>query len=337
MKLIRFKTQDRLLFGVAVGDHAASFHDVMHITGDRFPLLDDIMSYLSGLPESFAQADGLCQTARQKAAGKDFSGMHRLSDVRILPPVPRPAALLDFGLSPKHLMNSTRTMTRYEFGPVKGRIMAAFIIKRIKKNSRSRILMYYKGNPLTVIGDRDEMGWPAYTSYLDIEPELAFVIGGRPGGIAGYLIFNDASARDIQFPEMMGMGPGRAKDFARGNALGPYLVTPDEIEDPLDLSVKVEIGSRYVWHGHTSDYTVRPEQVVEFCETVFPLHPGTVIGMGTVPGCTGLDNDLWINPGELIKMTFDKLGTLHQRVPEKLPALSPSRWRPRPELSGRRS
>jgi len=141
-----------------------------------------------------------------------------------------------------------------------------------------------------------------------------------------------ASARDVQFPEMMGSGPARSKDFACGNGLGPFLVTPDEIPDPLSIDVKVEIGDRYVWRGQTSEYTKRPEQVIDFCESIFPLFPGTVLGFGTIPGCTGMDNDLWIQPGEMIKMTFDILGTLHQKIPDTLPRLEKSRWEERPEL-----
>jgi 2-keto-4-pentenoate hydratase/2-oxohepta-3-ene-1,7-dioic acid hydratase in catechol pathway len=131
---------------------------------------------------------------------------------------------------------------------------------------------------------------------------------------------------------MMGSGPARAKDFARGNGLGPFLVTPDEIPNPLSLNVTVEISDRLVWRGHTSEYTRRPGQVIDFCETIFPLIPGTVLGFGTIPGCTGLDNDQWILPGEMIKMGFDGLGTLHQRVPDRLPKLEKSRWEDRPEL-----
>jgi len=206
------------------------------------------------------------------------------------------------------------------------------LAKKIKKSAKSDVLFYYKGNHLTVIGDRDEIGWPAYTSYLDIEPELAIVIGKRSHKIAGYTIFNDASARDVQFPEMTALGPTRSKDFARGNGLGPYLVTADEIPDPLSLNVRVDVAGRYMWRGHTSEYSKTPEQVIAFCETIFPLAPGTVLGLGTVPGCTGLDNDLWILPGEMIRISFDGLGTLHQQAPEKIPKLEKSRWEQRPEL-----
>jgi 2-keto-4-pentenoate hydratase/2-oxohepta-3-ene-1,7-dioic acid hydratase in catechol pathway len=332
MKLLNFQTGAFSYFGVAAGNYVASFEWLQQKTSKAYPDLDCIESYLEGLPRSFHNASALHQAASELIRQNETSGMNLLPDVKILPPVPRPTALIDFGLTPRHLINSTKTMMNHEFGPVKGKIFAGILSRRIKKSAQSEVLFYYKGNHLTVIGDHDEIGWPAYTSYLDIEPELAMVIGKGSHKIAGYTIFNDASARDVQFPEMMGSGPARAKDFARGNGLGPFLVTPDELTNPLSLNVTVEIGDRYVWRGHTSEYIKRPDQVIDFCETIFPLYPGTVLGFGTVPGCTGMDNDLWIEPGDLIKMTFDGLGTLHQLVPAELPELEKSRWQERSGL-----
>ena len=96
-------------------------------------------------------------------------------------------------------------------------------------------MLYYKCNHNAVIGDNDTIHWPAYSSYLDIEPELAIVTGNEVMPIAGYTIFNDSSARDVQFWEMVGTGPARSKDFGHSKGLGPFIVTPDEIGDPLAL------------------------------------------------------------------------------------------------------
>jgi len=194
-------------------------------------------------------------------------------------------------------------------------------------------MFYYKGNHHAVIGDNDTISWPSYTSYLDIEPELAVVTvtGNMP--IAGYTIFNDSSARDVQFPEMIGLGPARSKDFDRSKGLGPFLVTPDEIEDPLGLDVKVTIGRRYEWRGSTKEYSATPEKMLDYLKTIFTPLPGTILGMGTIPGCTGLDNDLWLLPGEKIEITFDKLGILRQNTPLSLDKLEHSRWQDRAELS----
>jgi len=97
--------------------------------------------------------------------------------------------------------------------------------------------------------------------------------------------------------------------------------------------VKVKIGDRYEWKGSTSEYSARPEKAVEYLKTIFTPLPGTVIGLGTIPDCTGLDNDLLINPSEKIEITFDKLGTLRQNTPEIVTNLEPSRWGNRKEKS----
>jgi 2-keto-4-pentenoate hydratase/2-oxohepta-3-ene-1,7-dioic acid hydratase in catechol pathway len=101
---------------------------------------------------------------------------------------------------------------------------------------------------------------------------------------------------------------------------------------PLSLSVTVKIGDRFTWKGHISEYIANPDRVVDFFKTIFPLVPGIVLGMGTIPDCTGLDNDCWINPVERITITFDGLGTLRQLVPRVPADLEASRWKKRPEL-----
>lgn len=327
MKLLTFERNGRSEFGALLGDRVVAF-DELRDGEEPDPLLASVERYLERLPDSF-------ERARELLSGVHGSrvGGHPLEEVRILPPIPRPAALLDFGLTPRHLVQSARTLLEREFGPVWGRLAHLVMKRRIERASDPVAPLYYKGNHLAVIGNGDHMGWPVYTSYLDIEPELAFVTGNPECKIAGYTIFNDASARDVQFPEMMGSGPARSKDFADSNGIGPYLVTPDEIPDPLALSVSVTIGSRYTWSGHTSEYTAHPLEVLEYYEKVFPPRPGTIVGMGTVPGCTGLDNDLWILPGERIEIHIEGLGTLCQRVSPKIGELDASRWKARPELA----
>jgi 2-keto-4-pentenoate hydratase/2-oxohepta-3-ene-1,7-dioic acid hydratase in catechol pathway len=326
VKLLSFEKDGSPGFGAVLGARVIAF-DQLSAGEESAPLLTSADRYLEHLPESF-------ERARELLARVDGSGMAGtpLEQVRILPPIPRPPALLDFGLTPGHLVRSARTLFRREFGPILGGLAYLAMKRRIERASRSDTPLYYKGNHLALIGSGDCMGWPAYTSYLDIEPELAVVVGNSACKIAGYTIFNDASARDVQFPEMMGSGPARSKDFADSNGLGPYLVTPDEIPDPLALPVSVTIGSRHTWSGHTAEYTARPLEVLEYYEKVFAPRPGTIIGMGTVPGCTGLDNDLWILPGERIEIRIEGLGTLCQHVPSKIGRLEKSRWKARPEL-----
>lgn len=266
------------------------------------------------------------------------------NEVRLLPPVPRPPALLDFGLTPRHLRDATLGLVRREIRPPFGSVaarLARLLARRAAAGKRP--FPYYRGDPCALIGDGEATSWPETSSYLDIEPELAVVVGEvGPGAsfdqadraIAGYTIFNDFSLRDLQWPVMLSLaGPPGCKDFDRSNGLGPCLVTPDQIEDPLDLEVQVHIGDRIEWRGSTREYAAHPREVVAQIASIQRVPAGTVIGLGTVPGCCSLETDQWLLPGDTIEIAFDGIGTLHQRAPDRLPPLETSRWRPRPELA----
>ncbi len=333
MKFLNFQAKSGTApkFGVVISGYAVSFETLQQKSGQTNIQLSDVYSYLENLPSSENAARDLLKYGNAYISSFNDDEKIPLEKAKILSPVPVPRALIDFGLSPRHLGNSAATLIKHAFGFF-GSIIAPFIRNRIKAAASGRML-YYKGNHHAIIGDNDTIHWPAYTSYLDIEPELAVITGNEAMPIAGYTIFNDSSARDIQFKEMMGLGgPARSKDFDCSNGLGPFIVTPDEVGDTLALNVKVKIGQRYLWKGSTSEYCVHPEEAVKFLRTVFTPLPGTVIGLGTIPDCTGLDNDLWINPGERIEIIFDKLGILRQNIPENLGKIEPSPWGIREEL-----
>lgn len=332
MKLLNFRSVsgDAILFGVVIKGYAVSFDILQQKAGKTQDELKNIYSYLENLPASEDEARELLKFGETYISSLNDKEKIPLEEAVILPPIAVPRALIDFGLTPKHLGNSAATLIKHEFG-IFGTLIAPIIKKRISAASGGKML-YYKCNHNAVIGDNDNIHWPSYSSYLDIEPELAMVTGNKARPIAGYTIFNDSSARDVQFWEMVGTGPARSKDFAHSKGLGPFIVTPDEIGNPLVLNVKVKIGERYQWKGSTSEYSAHPEKALEYLKTVFDPLPGTVIGLGTIPGCTGLDNDLWLNPGEKIEIMFDRLGILRQNIPELIGKIEPSHWGNREEL-----
>lgn len=333
MKLLNFKSPygDTPLFGIVIKGYAVSFEALQQKSGHVRKELTDVHSYLENLPVSEDAARELLKYGEAYISSFSDKEKTPLENVKILPPVPNPRALIDFGLSPRHLGNSTATLIKHAFG-VFGSLIAPIAKNIVQAATRGKML-YYKGNHNAIIGDNDTIHWPSYSSYLDIEPELAIITGNQAVPIAGYTIFNDSSARDIQFKEMLGLGgPARSKDFDRSNGLGPFIVTPDEVGDPLALNVKVKIGNRMEWKGSTSEYSAHPVKALDYLKTVFTPLPGTVIGLGTIPDCTGLDNDLWINPGEKIEIIFDKLGILRQNIPEVLGKMEPSSWGNREEL-----
>ncbi len=182
--------------------------------------------------------------------------------------------------------------------------------------------VYYKGNHREIYGPDAEVPWPSYTRKLDFECEIACVVGrkGRDLSpedaarhIAGYTIFNDLSARDIQKNEMVcRMGPAKGKDFA--NVLGPYLLTADEMPDIDDLEMAVIVNGEKWSSGRSKGrYWSFPVMLshVSQEETVLP---GDVLGSGTYfKGC-GLDLDRWIKPGDVVELQIERLGVLRTRV-----------------------
>jgi 2-keto-4-pentenoate hydratase/2-oxohepta-3-ene-1,7-dioic acid hydratase in catechol pathway len=247
------------------------------------------------------------------------------------------AALFDFGLTPRHLKNSAETMMKYEKdNPQTAPLLQAFakaVLAPKTKPVPGRLepLPYYKGNMNAIAGDGETVPWPAYTSRLDVEPELAVVYGNEKQPVAGFCIFNDISARDVQATEFVG-GFCLTKNMANGNLLGPYLVTPDEVGDPYNLKVTVVVNAHVKYQGSTSEISHKAEDVFAWLGFMAPPKPGTVIGFGTIPDCTGLDHDDFIDPGAEIQITFERLGTLRCRFAEPTGRLLPSRWPVRPQM-----
>jgi 2-keto-4-pentenoate hydratase/2-oxohepta-3-ene-1,7-dioic acid hydratase in catechol pathway len=114
--------------------------------------------------------------------------------------------------------------------------------------------------------------------------------------------------------------------MAMGNQLGPYLVTADEVGDPYSLAVTVTVDGQVRFQGSTSEISHRVEDVFSWLGLVCPLTPGSVMGLGTIPDCTGLDHDDFLDPGAQIAIQFDRLGTLECRLAEPARKLLPSRW-----------
>lgn len=331
MKLIRFTTADTPdpRFGVVIQGRATPFDTLLRVTGESCSWLTDSRSYLANLPESETAAKELLAWGEQHLGEIGGDASYALDAVRLLEPV-EVVALYDFGLTPQHLKNSAETLMKYEKGnPQTAPLLQAFTeaILTPKPNSAGQAepLSYYKGNMNSIVGDGEIIPWPAYTSRLDIEPELAVVYGNTKQPVAGFCIFNDVSARDVQATELVG-GFCLTKDMAKGNQLGPYLVTLDEIGDPYNLRVTVQVNGQVKFRGSTSEISHKAEDIFAWLGFIAPLQSGSVMGFGTIPDCTGCDHDDFIDPGDEIEISIERLGTLHCRFAEPTERLMPSRW-----------
>ncbi len=332
MKLIRFSVAGlpAPLFGIAVRQHAVPFAALQGKAGNSSPFLTDSRSYLAGLPDSERQAKALLDWAEKHLEELGEGERFPLDAVRLIEPV-EVAALFDFGLTPRHLKNSAETMMKYEKdNPETAPLLQAFAKAVLARKPRPAAgqpepLSYYKSNMNSIVGDGESIPWPAYTSRLDIEPELAVVYGNERHPVAGFCIFNDVSARDVQATEFVG-GFCLTKDMAKGNQLGPCLVTPDEVGDPYNLKVTVQVNGQVRYQGSTSEISHKAEDAFAWLAFIAPLKPGSVLGFGTIPDCTGCDHDDFIDPGAEITISFERIGTLRCRLAEPADKLLPSRW-----------
>jgi len=332
MKLITFTVSDSQnpSFGAVVRDQAVPFTALQNKSGKVSQYLLDSRSYLANLPDSELLAKELLAWGEQHLGELGQGERFPLGTVRLLEPV-EVAALYDFGLTPRHLKNSAETLMKYEKdNPQTAPLLQAFAKavmgpKPTPPAGMPAPLSYYKSNMNTIVGNGETIPWPAYTSRLDIEPELAVVYGNEKQPVAGFCIFNDVSARDIQATEFVG-GFCLTKDMAKGNQLGPYLVTPDEVGDPYNLNVTVLVNGEVKYQGSTSEVSHKAEDIFAWLNFIAPLKPASVMGFGTIPDTTGCDHDDFIDPGAEIQITFERLGTLRCRFAEPEGKLLPSRW-----------
>lgn len=245
-------------------------------------------------------------------AGKTSADPVPVSQVtRWLPPVPNPRAFRDFYAFEQHVKTCREKRGQqmlpewYEF-PV-----------------------FYFSNPGSLRGHQEPVRKPRATQELDLELEIACIIGQEVqdvGGeaaedaIFGYLVLNDLSARDLQRQEMKCMlGPAKGKDFA--SAIGPWVVTKDELADRrvgpgrYDLTMVARKNGKEISRGNFKDITHDFTKLLERASRDVTLYCGDLIGSGTVgTGCIlelGPEaTDGWLEPGDTIELDIERIGVL---------------------------
>ena len=236
-------------------------------------------------------------------------------EVQLLSPIPNPQSFRDFYAFEQHV-RSARKLRGLDMHP-----------------DWFKIAIFYFSNPAALYGHGEEIPYPRATEELDFELEFAVVIanGGsdiseKDGDkyIAGYMICNDWSARDLQREEMaMSLGPAKGKDFA--SSFGPYLVTPDELEDAwgddgkLHLRMTCHVNGKLISDGNTNDLYHPFTKMIERASMNAKLLPGDILGSGTVG--TGCILELrpentggWIKKGDVVRMEVERLGVLENKI-----------------------
>jgi 2-keto-4-pentenoate hydratase/2-oxohepta-3-ene-1,7-dioic acid hydratase in catechol pathway len=192
----------------------------------------------------------------------------------------------------------------------------------------------------SVIGPYAPLVKPALTDRFDYEGELGIVIGagGRyiPAGkaldaIAGYVVVNDASARDWQ---RVGTQWTAGKNFEGSMPIGPEIVTPDEA-DVSDQALTTTLNGQVMQSARTSQMIVDVPGTVEFFSSFTRLRPGDVIATGT-PGGVGFARKppVWLQPGDVIEVSIEGIGTIRNPVVAEEGGPSDWRWRPAGQSPG---
>jgi 2-keto-4-pentenoate hydratase/2-oxohepta-3-ene-1,7-dioic acid hydratase in catechol pathway/glyoxylase-like metal-dependent hydrolase (beta-lactamase superfamily II) len=316
MKWVTFRDGDGERAGVVSGDE-------IHALQPGVSLLELIGYGAAGLREVGEDALRSAPTVR-------------LDQVTLAAPIPRPPSIRDSLCFLDHMRNC----------------QAAMGGGRVLKDTWYRIPAFYFACPSTVLGPYDDAPMAPGSAWQDFELEIAAVIGtaGKDFSVAeaeqaiiGYMIFNDWSARDLQMLEgQLAIGQAKGKDS--GITLGPYLVTPDELEayrrdGKLSLEVTALVNDEVVGAGSTAAMDWSFAEVISYASRGVALAPGDVFGSGTVPTCTLVEHlDAtapesfrgWLHDGDVVTLTVQGLGETRQTV-RKTPAPQPIPARANPD------
>lgn len=292
--------------------------------------LGDMLAFLAGGERARESAAAALSWA---AAERPAEAIVPRPSVRLLAPVPRPSSIRDCMVFETHVINVTRRRLG-RLGTLDAALERRLGPRRSLAHRLNRVFferpLYYKGNPGSVVGTDSDVRIPAGSRAFDYELEWGVFIGG--GGVdvsaararevvGGYAVFNDFSARDMQLAEMGGpvhLGPAKGKDFDTGNAIGPCLVTPDEVPEAYALTMLARVNGAEWSRGTSGDMRFSFEEIIEYVSRSETLFPGDFIGSGTCSGeqgrgC-GLELGRFLTPGDVVELEVERIGVLRNRV-----------------------
>lgn len=258
----------------------------------------------------------------QLAARSEF--LHVLEEVTFLSPIPEPRQIRDLSLYAGHIRHARRGMRK--MGVRLGELADQELDvdpDEVPPIFRERVIFYFQ-NRLNVVGHDAEIAWPAKSQVIDFELELGLVVGRTASNISptesrgmvfGYTIYNDFSARDVQYREAeAGFGPSKAKSFDGANSIGPWIVTADEIGDVTNLKMQVRVNDE-IWAETNSAGALHDvDNVLSFLSRDETLYAGEFLGMGTVSQGCGLEFGRYLNRGDTIELWVEKIGFLRNSI-----------------------
>ena len=298
MKLVSFRSGDRVRIGAVVGDVVVAVNDILP-AGKAVP--DDMTAFLMAGDEAMASVNAaVVKFERGETKAKTIA----LADADLQAPVPRPGKILMGGRNYLRHLDELR-----KEGASRG--------EKIITPPMPHIFSKYHDS---VTGPGKPVVYPKIVRQLDIEGELTVVIGKRAhyveeadalDYVAGYTIINDISARCLQAQGLLTISKG----FETFCPMGPWMVTKDEIPDPQNLTVKSYLNDKIVCSAHTSEMLFNIKQFIASLSRVFPLDPGDVLATGSPPG-PGMYHDppMLAVPGDTVRIEVEKIGVLSNPV-----------------------
>ena len=183
-------------------------------------------------------------------------------------------------------------------------------------------VVFFK-SPTCIVGPNDNIMQPLDSTQLDWEVELGVVIGrtaryvaekDASRYVAGYCVINDVSEREFQLKKSASQW-SKGKGCDTFGPLGPWLVTSDEIKDPQNLDMWLDVNGERRQTGNTRTMIFNVAQIVADVSRYMTLLPGDVITTGTPPGVAlGMKPPVWLKPGDIVTLGIQGLGEQRQRV-----------------------
>jgi 2-keto-4-pentenoate hydratase/2-oxohepta-3-ene-1,7-dioic acid hydratase in catechol pathway len=317
MKLVTFKNnRNKSRIGWLQADGVVD----MNLASKKLPT--EMLKFIDNHEKYRALIDGL----------GDVKAHYLVEEVQLLAPLPNPRSFRDFIGFEQHMLNATKT-----FGHNVGEIWY-------------QIPIFYFTNHQAIYGPNEDIPKPMAETKLDLEIELAAIIGKKGTNIAsenaedhifGYTVFNDWSARAIQKMEGGGppLGPHKGKDFA--NSIGPCIITKDEMEQyrctiskdkfpshlrfpennlsRFNVKMTAKINDQIITEGNANTvFWAFPEQIQRASENSVTLYPGDMLGSGTVGWGSLIENNFTVHRplevGDIVELEIEGIGILKNQV-----------------------
>lgn len=327
MKLVTYRSTSGHARSGALMDDGTTVLDLQaahfHHYGWESPHLATVLAMVqAGAPALDLAQSLIAKTSR--AGGRVLD----VANVKLLAPIPDVPQMRDFLCFEKHLVQSFQAARKIRASQAAD---PAAAMRELEASGYFNVPavwyqrpIFYHPSRFGVIGHDDVVDWPGYSNLMDFELEFGCYISKLGKDIPkdrarehifGYTIFNDFSARDEQALDMQGqIGPGKGKDFDGSNAMGPCLVTADELTDPYRLDMRVRVNGEEWGRGNSSEMHWKFEDCIAHASRSETLHPGEFFGSGTVGNGCGVEHLRFLKSGDVVELEVEGIGVLRNRV-----------------------